>query len=486
MDKCKILCALKCLVFFVVLFAASFLFAEKNVFAFDLLESGLWEDRGDFGNRLNAVLYAPLNFSLRAQFIDRRPAANDEFFDGKTFFGAGLYRKESRLLYGQLEVWGLAARTKNVWAHSQPWYLSHKMSGADLKTTFSNGANDFYFNLASPPIKLFGENSFLKKELAFSANASVIVDNEYNVLFQGGSIFTFGKTNNLRFECLWIEKTLAEQKQTSWFSEKPYLMERKMQFYALNLVFSSRYVGFSADFAKSAAFSFGEDIYANTAITIGSKVWKISFAVDGAGNRYLASDGSVTGAGFRSAGKFEWFGDRNMQVALSTSLRSNGIDKALDRSNTKINYHFPIIKGYFITPSLVSAEFERNAASKESITDNIGTRFALNAGPLRASLKLDFSFLTSARSGDLIIPYPNIKDEHCLDFFKTTLDVSLPIFAFTFRPSISYKTQPNKDSSFDAALSASATGKFGRLTFKVSGIEEREYYLSWTLRVRRE
>ncbi|MDR2864682.1 MAG: hypothetical protein LBV68_03620 [Spirochaetaceae bacterium] len=463
-----------------------------DYFSISLLETGSWGNQGNMSNRAQIILGAPLGLSFRSQILDKRPSPpQEDWSSGADTIGLGLYQRNSnsRILYGQLEHWGLAARTRNIWSHGAPWFETHTSFDADLKNSLAvNGKDSFYAALGSPLVQILKSSSAKPTGFAADAKLSILLDSEQNALYHGASDFHFGKDENsmnkLRFEAILTEKNLNERSQSTWFSDKPYLPHRKLRFYGLNVTFYNPYIGFSADFAHSEVFTLGEDIYINGSLRAGNSPWRFSLSFDGAGKHYISSDGTENNAGFRIGGKIEWFGSGNMRINSSTILRSTGIHEPFESSLSKIYYHFPIIKGYLITPSYVSFEFERDASNREKITDKISGAFCLNVGPIRPLLRLTLGENTKADAGTTIIPYPNPGDPHTRDFFKTDIEISAPVYLVTLKAAFSYKTENNKKNGMGASLSASIRGKLGRFSIKISSNEKTgspDYFLSWKL-----
>jgi hypothetical protein len=441
----------------------------KERFGFELLQAGSWEYDGIMANRLKIALSAPFGLSFRSELLDRRAAPpKDGWTSGVSVFAVALYQREtnSRVLYGQLQTWGLDARTRNVWAHATPYFETHRASGADVRTeALASGKDSWYVAVGSPLAPLFDGNAAFPVGLKAKVDAAIAIDAERNALYQVGSDFHFGNGKKsdakLRFEGMFSGKTVPERKQSTWFSDKPYLPPRRMDFYALNVTFSSPYVSFSSDFAHSEVFAMGEGVYVNGAVRIGDAPWRVSFACDGAGTGYSASDGSIPGSGLRAGGKFEWFGKRNMLILASTSLRAAAVGKPFDRFSTKLAYRFPIMKGFFITPSRVSFEFERDAQNPAQVEDRYVAFAGMNAGPLRPAVRFTYN-----------------------EYVKTDVEISAPVYVVTLKGAFSYKTQPEKDDVFTLSLGASMQGKLGRLSVRIAKKEKEEgldYYLSWRI-----
>jgi len=450
--------------------------------------TGSWKFEDVMNNRIDASLNFPLEFSLRTMLLDKRPdffCPDESRSAARTNFGFALYQRptNSRILYGGIRTWGLSARTAKVWIHSAPWFESHKPSGADLKTSVSSGEENLaYFNIGSPLFKPFGEKRF-----GISADFSVLTSDFgfYNSIFSVGSNLKFGKNTGMRIEYLYRKTKLPGKAQKTWFSDDPFKIERELEFYAANMVFSSKYVSLALDFAQSSIFSFGNDIYANAALCVNIKSYSFSFAVDGAGSRYSGCDGVVTGAGLRTAWKFEWDGKRNAEFLASTTLLSDAYNRPFYGSSSKLRYYFPIIKSYLITPSRLFFDFDCDARDRLNIQNDYSLLFGLNAAALRPAVRLNLSEIRRAGEGDSVVIYP-FHDGNCVfEHLKAAFELSAPVYFLTFKGSAVCKIKPEAKNKWDFAITSSMSGKYGRLSLKISYSQEKdaaEYYLSYTFK----
>ncbi|MDR1363548.1 MAG: hypothetical protein LBJ35_05810 [Spirochaetaceae bacterium] len=477
---------------FTALIAARFIFAaaadtadetarkdfdnDSKPFGFDILESGSWVDGGHFSNRLDMRLHTPLELTLRGQLNSKYPAPPWEYpDDGINALGAALYHKGtgSRLLYGRIETRGLLNRASNMWSRSAPWFESHSVSNADLKTSAGDMETAVvYMDLLTPAIGPF--NSY------FSAQ----FDKETNTIFTGGAGVRLPFNSAFRLEALSAEKRLAERKMDAWFSDKPYLPERDLRFYALNAVFSSPYFSFAGDFAYSEVFAWGMDIYANAALRFGAGPWRFSLAADGAGARFSGADGSIPGAGFRSAAQFTWEGRRNMLFRASSVLRSAAWRAPFDRSATSLYFRFPVNKSSPLRVNRVSLAVERDAQSWERISDNVSFGAIFSAGPFRPLFNVTLSQHTSANVGDTIYPYPNYAADHEFDTLKFSGGVSCMLFFISLKGTVSYNLVDEKEAQVTSSVSASINGKLGRIGVKLSDDGKNgklSYSVSWRL-----
>jgi hypothetical protein len=478
--------------------------SARKYFGFSLLESGSWEYEGTMSNRANAVLFAPAGFSLRVQALDKRPAPpQDNWQEGTTGWNYGLYQQEtgSRVLYGQLESSGLATRTRNIWAHGAPYVETHKRTSVDLKSSPQSNRKDAFFGaLGSPVVKILDGTARIPLNFAVKSDASIFIDEKKDLLYQLGGDFYWGlrkKANNkLRFEWIMTETTLKARKQSTWFAEKPYLPGRKLRFNAFNATFSHPYLGLSSDVAYSEVFAWGEDIYVNGAVRIGAAPWRFSFSGDGAGEKYVGGDGGASGAGFRVAGKFEWFSPgggtgasailfgTGAECAVQTTLRSAGLDEPFVVSSSKISYQFPVIKRFLITPSRLSLAFDRDATNPYHIEEKTAFLAGIKIGPARTSLRLTLAEWTASAPGKPIELYPNLQDEKQKEYVQTDFEISVPVYFVTLKGTLSSKTEKDKEAVLGGSFSASIQGKLGRLSLKISSKNKDaplEYYLSWRI-----
>jgi hypothetical protein len=449
---------------------------SKKLFTFSLFESGSWADGGNLTNRLDLRLYAPFGLTLRTQAADRRLAPPWEHTDsGVTALGAAIYHKGtgSRLLYGLVETAGLPNRTRRVWSRSAPWFEAHNLSTADLRTTAGDAAESAaYIEVSSPASRLF------------NGGFSVRLDGNADAVFTGRGGARLPRNSSVRLEGLIAKRMLDEQGMSQWFSAKPYLPERKVGFYAISAVFTNPYISFAGDFARSEVFAWGTDVYANVALRAGWRQWRVSVAADGAGERFSGSDGTGTGAGFRTAAKFEWEGSRNMLFRANSVLRSAAWQKPFDRSATGLYFRPPQNKRKFVRLSRISLEFERDAQKPESITDGINIDAALVAGPFRPSFGIAAKQHTTAKPGDYIIPFPVYTAKHRFDTIKFSGAVSCRISFVALNGTIAYTVTDGKEPLFTSSVGASVSGKLGRIGLKLNNnvkTGDWSYTFSWRL-----
>jgi hypothetical protein len=446
----------------------------EKLFSFGILESGSWAEEGNLVNRLDLRLYAPWGLSLRGQFADRRPTPPWEYPDeGVSALGTALYHQStgSRLIYGLIETRGLLNRTRNVWSRGAPWFESHSLSTADLKTQAGEMEDaNTYIGLLSPTIG------------PLTGSFSVQIDGSANAIFTGGAATRLPFNSSLRLEGLVTERLVAERKNASWFSDKPYLPERRLRFYALNATFTNRYFCFAGDFAHSDIFAWGDGVYVNTALRAGLGPWSLSFAADGSDSRFSGADGSIPGAGFRSAAKFEWEGSRNMLFRISSTLRAAAIQKPFDRSLTSLYFRFPLNKRLPVRINRITLSMERDAQSWERIDDSLSLGAVFSAWFCRPSFSVSLAQHTAAKIGGRINPFPDYIARHEFDSLKFSGDISCQILFVSLKGGLSYTLSDEKAPLMTSSISASVSGKLGRLGVKLSSDAKTgdwSYTLSW-------
>jgi hypothetical protein len=323
-------------------------------------------------------------------------------------------------------------------------------------------------------------------------DSSVFVDKEENALFQAGGEFYLnggGKyVNKLRFEWVGNSKTLAEYSQKSWFSEKYSIPARELNFNAYNLTFTNQYFAFSSDIAHSKAAFSGEDVYLNAALRGGMPAGsrfplRLSLAADGAGESYIASDGSVPGAGFRLAGKAEWLGNGNgREAAVSTTVRAAGIEEPFTSSDSKLSYKFARKEGVF-SMRRAALEFGRDAADPKLISEVSSVYAQADFWILRPALRFTLAERSEAGPEDAIIIYPYPADGKTREYLKTDFEIGTFLFGMSLKGTISHKSKTKGSDELTLGASASLSGKYGRFAFRVSSPfgGNPDYSFSWRL-----
>jgi hypothetical protein len=443
----------------------------------DLVWSGSWEDETSVVNRGDARLGLPQwGLTLRGQILDKRDVPPWENPDSAlTVPGGGLYHQgtASRLLYGSLEESGLGARLRNIWTHSASWVESHKSSNSDLRTTpVAEAEAATYLYLGSPALAL-GES-------AYTGFAAVLLDKETNAAFSGGLNARFPRNQGLHLEGYLYNAALPERAASGWFSDKTYLPERDFLLYAGSAVFTHPFFSGAFDIACSEVFAYGKDIYANMGLRVGKNPLTFSLAIDGAGSRFVGSNGTASGAGARGAAKAEWQGTRDRLLRASTTLRAPAWGEDFDRSSSTVYYRFPRGIPWPVQPSRVSLGLSRNAADTEKISDSLDFLIGLNYGPLRGAFTVAADGI--ATNGPFYGPYPSALDEHEFSLAKFGGEVSWPVAFFQFKAAATYTKPAQKDPSFAVQATTTVRGKLGRLSLKLSHCDNPEdwsYALSW-------
>ncbi|MDR1419931.1 MAG: hypothetical protein LBI86_06120 [Treponema sp.] len=497
------------------------------------LWTGSWEYGKNLVNRGDLRFSLPFTFALRAEAVDRRPeditrtgfhaaGFGESGKEGLTSFSGGLYHNAtgSRFLWGILDEWGLPARIRNPWIRSLPFAENRKPSMADLETDPSSTKDaEAYLYLGSPSLEFFRDSVFRTAVRGF---ASVQVDTAMETGFGGGLDFRFGKKNVLSLEGFYTGGTLSQRKSGTWFSESPPLPERDFRLYAAGFFLDTPFLAAGSDWAFSDTWAYGRDVYGNLGIWIGNFLpfaggtWRLSFAADGAGNRYTGRDGSNPGAAFRSGGKFEWKGKRNSLFRASTSLRAPALGEKFNRSSSAVYVRFPPppaarsrlpgAAGNF--PARIarfSLEAARDGRDAAKILDSMdgSLSLSLNVGRGNAvpplGITLSGSVAGTAAEG-WISPYPAAAG-HRFDSARAGWEflwspsgkpLRIP-GTFQFRTRAGYTARDKKDPFWDFSFSTALRFRYGRLSVKIAAgeISERkpfpdpgtwDYTLSWNLR----
>ena len=478
--------------------------AKQPFLDWTLLWSGSWEESKTLHNRGEIKLnFLPPGLALRGEVLDRRtmnfeldpPWGDPE--KGVSNFAGGLYHKPtgSRLLYGVLDEWGLSARIRNPWIRSAPYAENHKPLIADLKTAASNTKEDeAYLYLSSPFINLFQST----KMRGFAAVQTGIGD--FTPAFSGGLDAAFTKKTGLLLEAFYTGATLPPTKNNTWFSNPPPLPEREFRLYAVGLLYNSPDFSVSSDLAYSETFAWGADIYGNLGISItpslpfGSitRPLSVSFAVDGAGERFVYRDGANHGAGFRNAGKIEWKGKRNSLFRANTVLRGPGIGEDFNRSSSGLYYRFPAAnKGSPpVRLTRVSLTADRNAVNPDKISDGlsgtVGISIKLPQAVKNSPLGVNFSGSIKglAASDGSPSPYPVSEEPWDFDTAGAACELVWSPLNLQFRSKLGYTAYEKKDEKWDFSISAAARFKHGRLSLKASSPnfpEKWNWTVSWRL-----
>ena len=360
--------------------------------------SGAWEKTSSihlnrtFHNQGEINLFIlPLDLQMRGKILDRRtinfdlsnPWANP--VRETTNLTGGLYHTQTstRLLYGVLEERGLPARIRSPWIRSPPYPENHKPSIADLRTEASSTREDeVYLHISSPFLTLSPGIA-----IWCFGSAQTTINNDA-AAYSGGLDIIFNKKSNLLLETFYAEKTLPPKNSSSWFvtaPAPPSLPEREFRLYAAAFLFKNPYFSASSDFAFSQTFFWGNDIYANLGVSFSpSRSLLISFAADGAGERFVNRDGVNYSEGFRSAGKIEWKGRFNSLLRINSTLRADSFGEEFNRFSFDFLYRAPVRrnnKNIHLTRLSLSAD--RSAQNPEKIINNFSGAAGFGLNPFR-------------------------------------------------------------------------------------------------------
>ena len=495
------------------LFAAIFLcgaglFADNTASSFNwsLFWSGSWEESKTLNNRGEVKLNfltpglvvrggvldrRPLNFELAPPQGDSWSAIWGEREKQITNIIGGLYHKPtgSRLLYGVLDEWGLPARIRNPWIRSAPYPENHKPIIADLKTAASSTKEDEVYLYLSSPFLTFPRN--VKMRGFVSAQTEI---ENLSPVFGGGLDFTFAKKNGLLLETFYTQATLPATKSSSWFSDPPHLPERDFRLSAAGILFNSPNFSVGTDWAYSETFAWGSDIYGNLGVTLTPKLsfgakerpLSVSFAADGAGDRFVYRDGANHGAGFRSAGKVEWKGAGSSMLRVNTMVRGPGFGEAFNRSSSDLLYRFPARtkKSSAFRLTRISFSADRNAVNPKKITDslsgNVGISLFLPQMAKTGPVGINFSgSIKGLASVDNPSPYPGA-EKRDFDTAGGACEFTLSPRNFQLKSKIGYSVYAKKDEIWDFSVSAAARFKHGRLSIKAAFPDFPEKW-NWTI-----
>jgi hypothetical protein len=454
--------------------------SAAQAFDWNALYSGSWEESKTLHDRIELKMNWLPNLGMRFQALDRRtlnfeldkPFGNPE--KAVTNFLGALYHKPtgSRLLYGVLDEWGLSARIRNPWIRSAPYSENHKPLMADLKTAASATKEDeAYLYLSNPFMNL------AKVNLKAFVSAQTAIENPAPVLSIGLDT-VFNKRTSFLTEAFYMNKTLAAKSASAWFADPPPLPERDFNLSAFGMLFTSPYFSLSSDFAFSQAFAWGKDIYTNLGISIKPvKPLFISFAADGAGERFVSRDGLHHGSNFRTAGKIEYKGKRSSLMRLATVLRGPSFSDSFNRGSISTYYRFPArsakdSSSFPVRFTRISLDIDRNATNLSKIDDkisaNIGFSIIMPKKIKAIGLNLSCFLKEQTSSDEILFPYPLLNETHEYDSAGGSGELSWSPRIFQFKTKLAYTNFARKDNIWDLSLSGAIRFKHGRLSLKAS------------------
>jgi hypothetical protein len=483
----------------------------------ELLWSGSWENTGNLTDRFQFKLNIPKpGLSFRLQLVDRRPASSwdilrDSFVTetkppALTAISGGVYHNPtgSRLLYGITDAYGLAARIRSPWIRGAPYTEAHAPSSADLKTEpSSTGRPKAYLYLGTPYIQLQpAPETAVRGFTSLAVNAKGLPEGDLSSSESGGLIpeFTLGADLLLgksmtRLEGFYTQMTLPPRSSSTWFSTAPALPERDFRLFGGSLLFNLPFFGLAADGAYSETFAYGGDFYGNVGLRLGDKPWRLSLAADGAGSRYVGSEGSVPGAGLRAAAKLERRGRGSSLLRAAFLVRGPG-DMSFDRGEFSFYYRPPVSRSP-LGITRVSLSLDRDSRKPEAVLDGAAVLTGIKLGPVstvtEASVEGAWDSSASGEGwGFGEYRFESLKVRESLSWVIRSLPgiKSMPGGGLHFSARAGYTLSAGREPVWDGSLSAYIQGKWftskktSRFSVKVASPDfpqKWEYTLSWRL-----
>jgi hypothetical protein len=453
---------------------------KKPGFSLSLLWAGSWDAGGALVNRGDLRFHIPWHdLFLRTQLISKSgmdlSLPLEQGWEPGTIAGAGgIYHKPSgsRILYGILDVWGLSARIRRPWVRSLPLVEYRNPSMGDLKIEPSSTKEpEVYLYLRSPRLGIW-------RGFVSALAAKSLVFDDTGIGLSGGVEAQFDKKRTLQVEGFYTEKHLAPRYRESWFSASPPLPEREFHLYAVGLVYTGPFLGIASDWAYSDTFAYGRDLYGNLGIRLGNRPWRFSLATDGAGSRYVGSDGSIGGAGFRVGGRMEYSGKKGRFFRLGTTLRAGELGGPFERSSSLIYYRFPTDFSIgHLSFSRVSLKLTRNAEDLSQVADRYEALLGLAWGSLGWAVSGNLTGVSATSEQPVPFPIPaSVLEVH---FAGISGELSYRIGKVQFRTKLGYTS-----GIWDASWYTSIRGKPGRFSLKIASPDvpvSWTYTLSWRL-----
>jgi hypothetical protein len=468
-------------------------------FSPEIYAAGQWNahetmvNRADVRFRFHFEDVSPLlDFRLRGQVIDSRPAdAPGE--SGRTVPAAGIYHSTtaSRVLYGPLAVKGLPARVRSVWLRGAPFIIAREPASADLRTEpVQSALPSFYGQIATP--QLFGFSAFTAftsgavfgTETALDAGLPCTLDG-----FTTGAEMRFTKKTKLSAAFYRQTLTLPPRKADGWFSEKTALPQRDSRLFAGTLLFESPYFGLGGDAAYSETFAFGRGLYWNAAGQAGSRPFRLSLAADQTTPHFVDSQGAISGMGFRTAARFEWFRPRGELWRVQTTLRGFSTeDEGFTRSASSIYYRFPAARDAALSFSRISLSASRNASDPEKILDAWDAVLGVNLGKIRTTWTVSLDEYTKDNNP---LPVPDPRNVYVLEEWKLSAQAAFTLLFCSITAKIGIVNNLDavsaewKDAEFPFSISVQMHSGPGRLTLKAASARLPEDWtagVSWRLR----
>jgi hypothetical protein len=475
----------------------------------------LWSLSWDYGknlnNRWNLLFSLPLEdepgknsdaLSFRFQVLDRRPEAFWQDSGGAlSHVSAGIYHRAtgSRLLYGQLDEWGLPARIRNPWIRSLPLAEYHRPGLADLKNDISAGQNNAaYLYLGSPGLNFAGLGTW---NLFFSALAREGQGDSPDGALPGGPRFggvffqspdlgggmqgNFSNKSVFRIEGFYTARRLEARKPSSWFSASPPLPERDFRLGALSIYYGSPYFSIASDGAFSETFAYGRGAYGNLGLSFGGLGWKLSLAADAAGGSYVGRDGKIPGNAFRVGGRFERKGEASALFSATATLRARSPGDGISKSDIGLRYRLPGKKSSsLLRLSRLSLILKRDndvLDSSPRALDSAAVSALFQRGALSAELGAQVSWAASLRP----LPCPEFSRIGSLSVWEGNGRLSAKIQALTLETRVGYTAEygatPYWERSFSAVFNRGPCRLRAALSWTGKNAEPG-FTLSWRFR----
>jgi hypothetical protein len=171
-----------------------------------------------------------------------------------------------------------------------------------------------------------------------------------------------------------------------------------------------------------------------------------------------------------------------MLFRASSTLRAAAPQKPFDRSSTSLYYRFPLNKRLPVRINRLSFTMNRDAQSWERIEDSLSFGAAFSVGSFRPAFSVNLDQHTESKIGGRIDPFPDYRARHEFDSLQFSGDLSFSILFVSLKGAIRYTMTDEKPPLLSNSISASVSGKLGRIGIKLSGnakTGEWSYVFSW-------
>ena len=443
--------------------ANSFNTGDSGFSAGSIFGGGTLTTRGEVILELPAL---DLGFRFQAADMRKLPGADAGAFNpgAAIYFGgkgpAGKFFGNSRLLYGVLDEYGLAARIKNMWAKSAPYAEFRKPSVRDLKLQPSaSNVPETYLYLGLPKLGLF------------TGYVSAQFDKKFFPAFGAGLELRTPRKAHFLFEGFFTWRTLEPHSPQSWFSVDPPLPERRFNLLGLACAMDYGILGLAMDFAFSRTFAWGSDFYLNAGLRIGGKPWKFSLAADIVGSRYVGRDGAIPGGGLRIAGRLERSWIRSGLFRAETVIRSHGLAQPFDRGSLYFYFRPSAPRGRSVPVFRVtkaSLSFARNADSPQKTDNSLDAVFGFNIRAFRFVLTGNLDSRSVLEKNNIFLPpfFGHFQS------FRIALESGWSFKNVSLTAKTGYAIRKGKTNIWDFSLNTSINlWKMGRIGFKIASSE---------------